>query len=73
MTAGRSTQDDADRLLADLESHITDLVNGVAPQGPPAGGPGFPGPIFGGPGTGRGVLPGPATSTSSSGAAATTA
>ena len=62
VSAGRLSQDEADRLLADLESHITDLVNGVVPQGPPDGAPGFPGPM-GAPGAGR-VLPCPAPSTS---------
>ena len=74
VSAGRLSQDEADRLLADIESRITDLVNGVAPQGPPDGAPGFPGPM-GAPGAGMGSFGGPApsTSSSSSGAASTSA
>jgi hypothetical protein len=72
VSSGPLTQDEADQILADVESHITDLVNGVAPQGPPDGAPGFPGPM-GGPGVGRGVFPAPSTSSSSSGAASTSA
>jgi len=72
VSAGRLSQDEADRILADLESRITDLVNGVAPQGPPDGAPGFPGPM-GAPGAGRSVFSVPSTSSSSSGAASTSA
>jgi len=50
--AGKLTQDQADAMLKDLKSHITDLVNGTMPEGPwghydgdhdgpPAGMPGF--------------------------------
>lgn len=72
VSAGRITQDDADQVLADLESHITDLVNGVAPQGPPDGGPSFSGPMAG-PGGGRGVFSAPSTSSSSSATASASA
>jgi hypothetical protein len=72
VAAGRLSQDDADRLTTDLESHIRDLVNGVAPQGPPDGAPGVPGPIAGGagPGVGQGVVPGPSTTQSATAASA---
>jgi hypothetical protein len=73
VAAGRISQEDADRLLADLESHISDVVNGVAPPGPPDG---LPARVLrdGGPGVGRGALPAPdAPSPSQSSAEATTA
>jgi hypothetical protein len=47
---GNLTQDQADQILSQVKSHITDLVNGTMPQGfgpqfrPGSGPPGFPGP-----------------------------
>ncbi len=38
VTAGRITQAQADERLADLESHITELVNGTMPAGRGPGG-----------------------------------
>jgi hypothetical protein len=56
VAAGRLTQAQADQILADVESHVTDLVNGTLPAGPRPGDlPGGPPPGammwgFGGPG-----------------------
>ncbi len=44
---GHLTQSQADDILSSVKQHLTDLVNGTAPQGfGPSfrGGPGFPGP-----------------------------
>jgi hypothetical protein len=38
VTDGRITQDQADERAADLEEHITDMVNGELPEGGPMGG-----------------------------------
>ncbi|MDQ6928502.1 MAG: hypothetical protein M3159_07555 [Actinomycetota bacterium] len=46
VTAGRITQAQADKMLADAPAHLSDLVNGkLPPHGP--GGPGAPGRPFG--------------------------
>jgi hypothetical protein len=63
VSSGRLTQAEADQRLADIQSHITDLVNGTLPSGPPDGGPGRgPG---GGPGM-FGTAPGSGSSSSGS-------
>jgi hypothetical protein len=46
VTAGRLTQAQATQIESDLEQHITDMVNGTMPSGPPNGGP-PPGASFG--------------------------
>lgn len=62
---GRLTQDQADRMSADLATHITDEVNHAGLGGP--GGPGCPG-MGGGQGAGA---PGASSSSSDSGASST--
>jgi nitroreductase len=49
-SAGRLTQTQSDRIAATLQEHLTELVDGVRPSGPPPGrpdGPGGPGPRAG--------------------------
>ena len=61
VSSGRLTQAEADQRLTDIQSHITDLVNGTLPSGPPDGGPGR------GPGGGPfGMAPGSSSSSGSS-------
>ena len=69
VASGEHTRAEADRILADARTRITDFVNGKAP----AGGPGFGGPGpggFGGPG-GPGA-PGGAPANGSGGSGTTT-
>lgn len=44
VTAGELTQEQADQKLADVDQRVTDMVNGVRPQGGPDGGRGGHGP-----------------------------
>jgi hypothetical protein len=62
VSAGKLTQAQADQLTANLQQHVTDLVNGVRPAGPPRWGGGPP-PGDGGFGFRHGPF-GPATGSS---------
>ena len=44
VTDGKLTQDKADQMLANVDQHVTDMINGVRPQGGPQGGRGGHGP-----------------------------
>lgn len=44
VTDGKLTQEEADQRLANVDQHVTDMVNGVKPQGGPRGAKGGHGP-----------------------------
>ena len=66
--SGEHTQAEADQILADAKTRISDFVNGTAP----AGGPGWPGGGRHGRGPGGPGAPAPADGSSGSGSSGTT-